>query len=252
VKACRNDALDFTWHPPTRKTSDGSVDVGKRRLVTALAAGAGAVALMRMTPQAHGKSYNPALIRPPGARPEREFLQRCVQCGLCMQVCPTAGLQPAWNEAGLEGLWSPVLVPAIGWCEFECHACGQVCPTEAIEPLSLEKKKKVNIGLAVIDTTRCLPYAYDRECIVCEEHCPIPTKAITFELREVELRDGSRRTLKFPVVDPELCTGCGICETKCPFQDLAAIRVTSAGEDRHPGNQPVLSGGDPDGDTFGY
>ena len=87
----------------------------------------------------------------------------------------------------------------------------------------------------------------------CEEHCPIPTKAITFELRDVELRDGSTRTLKFPVVDPDLCTGCGICETKCPFQDLAAIRVTSAGEDRHPDNQPVLPGGnDPYGQDLGY
>ncbi len=253
VDACKNGSLDFTWHLPTAKTSSGTLDVGKRRLITSLVAGAGGLALMRMTPQAHGKTFNPALIRPPGSRAEREFLQRCVQCGLCMQVCPTAALQPAWEQAGLEGLWSPVLVPAIGYCEFECHACGQVCPTQAIEPLTLDVKKKANIGLAVIDTTRCLPFAYDRECIVCEEHCPIPTKAITFELRDVELRDGSSRTLKFPVVDPDLCTGCGICETKCPFQDLAAIRVTSAGEDRHPDNQPVLPGGnDPYGQDLGY
>ena len=33
------------------------------------------------------------------------------------------------------------------------------------------------------------------------------------------------------------------------FQDLAAIRVTSAGEDRHPDNQPVLAGGN---DPYGY
>jgi MauM/NapG family ferredoxin protein len=253
VGACRNGGLDFTWHLPTRQTSTGTLDVGKRRLVTAAIAGVGGLAMMRITPQAHGKTFNPALIRPPGSRAERDFLQRCVQCGLCMQVCPTAALQPAWNEAGLEGLWSPVLVAAIGYCEYECHACGQVCPTQAIEPLPLEEKKKVNIGLAVIDTTRCLPFAYGRECIVCEEHCPIPTKAITFEERDAMQRDGSVRRLKFPVVDPDLCTGCGICETKCPFQDLAAIRVTSAGEDRHPDNQPVLPGGnDPYGQEFGY
>ena len=252
VDACRNASLDFTWHLPVSQTSTGSVDLGKRRLVTAAAAGLGGLALMRLTPQAHGQTYNPGLIRPPGALAEREFLQRCVQCSLCMQVCPTAALQPAWQEAGLEGLWTPVLVPAIGYCEFECHACGQVCPTEAIEPLALAVKKKVNIGLAVIDTTRCLPFAFGRECIVCEEHCPIPTKAITFELRESVQRDGSLRTLKFPRVDPDLCTGCGICETKCPFQDLAAIRITSAGEDRHPGNQPVLAGVDADQENYGY
>jgi len=167
-----------------------------------------------------------------------------------MQVCPTGALQPAWSEAGLEGVWTPVLVPAIGYCEFQCHACGQVCPTEAIRPLPLPEKQKVKIGLAYIDTSRCLPYAYGRECIVCEEHCPVPDKAITFEMREVTLRDGTVRTLKHPRVDPDRCTGCGICETKCPFQDRAAILVTSAGEDRNPDNQPLLGTGY--GDPYGY
>ncbi|HPD72207.1 MAG TPA: 4Fe-4S dicluster domain-containing protein [Candidatus Krumholzibacteria bacterium] len=242
VAACGNEGLDFRWTLPWRATSRGSVDLGKRRSLAALAAGAVAVALMRITPAAHGKTFHPLLIRPPGARAEREFLQRCIQCGLCLQTCPTGGLQPTWHEAGLEGVWTPMLVPAIGYCEFECHACGQVCPTQAIRPLALAEKKQVRIGLAVIDTSRCLPYAHGRECIVCEEHCPIPDKAITFERRESVQRDASVRTLKFPRVDPDRCTGCGICETKCPFQDVAAIRVTSAGEDRHPANQPLLGG----------
>ena len=47
-----------------------------------------------------------------------------------------------------------MLVPAIGWCEFNCHACGQVCPTEAIRPLDLEVKQKVKIGMAVITAPR--------------------------------------------------------------------------------------------------
>jgi MauM/NapG family ferredoxin protein len=246
VGSCHNQGLDFKWVPPARRTSSGTVDLGRRRLLAAAATGVAGVGMMRITPAAHGKTFNPDLIRPPGASEERDFLQRCVRCGLCMQTCPSGGLQPTWGEAGLEGLWSPVLVPAIGWCEFNCHACGQVCPTEAIRPLDLETKQKVKIGMAVIDTTRCLPFAYGRECIVCEEHCPVPDKAITFEYREATQRDGSVRTLKFPRVDPDRCTGCGICETKCPYQDKAAIRVTSAGEDRHPENQPMLtlSGGD--------
>jgi MauM/NapG family ferredoxin protein len=262
VGSCKNQGLDFQWVQPTRRTSTGTVDLGKRRMLAAVASGAAGVAMMRITPAAHGITYNPDLIRPPGAREELEFLQRCVRCGLCMQTCPSGGLQPTWSEAGLEGLWSPVLVPAIGWCEFNCHACGQVCPTQAIEPLDLKVKQKVKIGMAVIDSTRCLPYAYGRECIVCEEHCPVPDKAITFELREATQRDGSVRTLKFPRVDPDRCTGCGICETKCPFQDKAAIRVTSAGEDRHPENQPMLSVGggefymdtsdDQSSDPYGY
>lgn len=242
VAACRNQALDFQVAPPWRQTSRGRVDLRRRRLLTGAVAGATGLTMLRITPAAQGRTFKPALIRPPGARAERDFLARCVKCGLCMQACPTGGLQPTWAEAGLEGVWSPILVPTLGYCAWECRACGQVCPTEAIVPLALADKKQVKIGLAVIDTTRCLPFAYGRECIVCEEHCPIPDKAITFELRDVRLRDGTTRSLKHPRVDADRCTGCGICEAKCPFQDLPAIRITSAGESRHPRNQPILPG----------
>ena len=33
------------------------------------------------------------------------------------------------------------------------------------------------------------------------------------------------------------------------FKDEAAIRVVSANEDRHPDNQPILTGGAPYGDS---
>jgi ferredoxin len=46
--------------------------------------------------------------------------------------------------------------------------------------------------------------------------------------------------VKVPVVETELCIGCGICENKCPVVDLAGIRVTSVGETRNPGNRLKL------------
>jgi polyferredoxin len=242
VGTCSYRAIDFNFGSPLTAASHGTLDLSRRAVLTAGAGGVAAALTWRMTPQAQGRSFNPSLIRPPGAREETAFLQRCVQCGACMKACPTNGLQPTLFEAGLEGLWTPRLVPLLGYCAYECTACGEVCPTAAIEAFPLEQKKDIKIGLAAIDTTRCIPYAYDRECIVCEEHCPIPDKAITFLKKEVVLRDGSTRVVKQPRVDPELCTGCGICENKCVFKDLPAIRVTSANETRHPRNQPILPG----------
>ena len=197
------------------------------------------VPLLRAGPSAILPS--PQLIRPPGALPERGFLQRCVRCGECMKVCPTHGLQPTLLEAGCEGLWSPILVPRLGYCEYSCTLCGQVCPTGAIQRLSPEEKQKVRIGLAFLDRNRCLPYSQGIPCIVCEEHCPTPKKAIWLEEGSVRDRGGAAKKLKLPRVDLDLCIGCGICERRCPLQDIPAIRVSCIGESRSPQNQLLLS-----------
>lgn len=240
IEDCRSGALKFAWASPLESPTAARLDLSRRAVLGAGLAGVGGLLLFRLSPHGQAKIYNPALIRPPGSLAERDFLARCVQCGVCMKVCPTNALQPATTEAGLEGLWSPVLVPMAGYCEHDCNLCGQVCPTGAIAPLALAAKQQIKIGLATIDTTRCLPYAYGKECSVCEEHCPTATKAIYFREEPVRLRDGGVRVLKQPRVDADLCIGCGICENKCPFNDVAAIRVTSAGETRHPGNRPFL------------
>jgi formate hydrogenlyase subunit 6/NADH:ubiquinone oxidoreductase subunit I len=153
-------------------------------------------------------------------------------------------LQPAISEAGLEGLWTPRLVPKLGYCDYTCNLCGQVCPTGAIELLTVEEKQQTKIGLAAFDVRRCIPYAYGRECIVCEEHCPVPDKALYAVEVEVEDHDGNKRIVKQPRVDPERCIGCGICENKCVFTDRPAVHVFSANEARNPGNQPILPGSD--------
>ena len=113
----------------------------------------------------------------------------------------------------------------MGYCEYNCNLCGQVCPTGAIPRLSVEKKKKAIIGRAVLDRNHCLPFERKMNCMVCEEHCPIPEKAIRFE--EVVDTDftGNGVTLKRPYVVDELCNGCGICEYVCPIEEKAGIEV---------------------------
>jgi len=177
---------------------------------------------------------NPEVIRPPGALGEDEFVQRCVRCAECIQVCIGNGLQPSLLEAGIEGIFTPRLVARSGYCEFNCTLCGQVCPTGAIRRLSLEEKQTIKIGHAWFDKNSCLPYAKAIPCMVCEEHCPTPDKAIKF--RSVRLLDdsGTEVAVQQPYVVDALCIGCGICQTKCPLPGRSAIFVTSDGESRNP------------------
>jgi ferredoxin len=142
-----------------------------------------------------------------------------------MKVCPTSGLQPALLESGLEGLWTPRLVPRLGYCDYGCDACGQICPSGAIPPLDLARKREAIIGLATIDRNQCLPWAHGIPCIVCEEMCPTPQKAVRLE--EVEMTDdlGELTIVQRPYVLEDLCIGCGICEYQCPVAGESAIQV---------------------------
>lgn len=216
------------------------VGITRRGVLFGAAAGLGSVFLTRSSALGEEKTFSPVLIRPPGSLGENEFLAKCIRCGECMKVCPTNAVQPALLEGGLVGLWTPVLKMRMGYCEYECNLCSQVCPTQAIRRIAVEEKQKIKIGLAFFDRNRCLPYASARTCIVCEEHCPTPKKAIWFEEVQVMTPNRQMTTVKQPRVDPELCIGCGICETKCPITDQRGVYVTSVGETRNPKNQVLL------------
>ncbi len=167
------------------------------------------------------------LLRPPGVTDENIFFQKCVRCGECMKVCLRSALYPDLSFGGITGIFMPVIIPRLGYCEYNCTLCGQVCPTGAIPRLSPEEKKKSIIGAAVFDRNLCLPYAKKLNCLVCEEHCPVPEKAIRFErIGDIDYQ-GKKITLKRPYVVEELCTGCGICENKCPLEGRSAIEVFS-------------------------
>jgi ferredoxin len=142
-----------------------------------------------------------------------------------MKVCLTNGLQPVLWEAGLEGIYTPRLVPRMGYCAHTCTLCSQVCPTGAIPRLELEVKQATVLGTAFIYRNRCIPYTEGRDCLVCEEHCPVSPKAIAFVEQEVFNSQGAHILVKAPVVQPDRCIGCGHCEQVCPVGGAAAIRV---------------------------
>ena len=231
-------------------------DPGRRTLLAAGAGGLAAGALLAVG--VRPAEADPRLLRPPGAQDEAAFLSRCLRCSECMKACPTSGLQPTLGQAGIEGFWTPVLVPRIGYCDHGCAACGQVCPSGAIPPLPLDEKRRQVIGVAVIDQTRCLPWAENTPCIVCQEMCPVPQKAIRLAgqgrggggglglgqgqglgqgdgthlgdtggdaLGDGLTQDDLAERVARPKVVGELCIGCGICETKCPVEGVSAIVV---------------------------
>ncbi|MFI4911773.1 MAG: 4Fe-4S binding protein [Sedimentisphaeraceae bacterium JB056] len=181
-QAITYDVIDL----PSREYA--TPDISRRGFALSIAGGffaAKSVALAKTT----GENYNNKLVRPPGAVGEEEFQKRCIKCGQCIRICPTNVLQPASVGLGLVNMWTPVLNNRIGssGCQLNCTACGQVCPTAAIRPISLDEKHgtgdfaddgPIKIGTAFVDRNRCLPWAMDKPCIVCEENCPVSPKAI--------------------------------------------------------------------------
>jgi polyferredoxin len=252
VGACPHDGLKFKFFRKEREVA--SPDLGRRRTITGLAAGAAIVPLMRAN-TGLGKSRNERLLRPPGSLDETDFLSRCIRCGECMKVCPNIALHPTLDQAGLEGLWTPTLVPRIGYCEPSCVLCSEVCPTGAIWQITPKEKgwvvgvssgagqqsQPIRLGTAFYDRGRCLPWAMATDCIVCEEWCPVSPKAIYVQEAQVIDSAGNTKTLKQPRVDPSRCVGCGACEYACPLQEHPAVYVTSIGESRSPSSQILLN-----------
>jgi len=248
VDSCPHNTLQFRFFRKEREVA--SPNMGRRRALSGLAAGAVVVPLLKINTGV-GKTRHERLLRPPGSLDEPDFLARCIRCGECMKVCPNNSLHPTLTEAGLEGLWTPVLVPRHGYCEPSCVLCSEVCPTGAIWQITPKEKgwavgvgdnkNPVRLGTAFYDRGRCLPWAMATDCIVCEEWCPVSPKAIYVQEAQVIDSEGKVKTLKQPRVDPSRCVGCGACEYACPLQERPAVYVTSIGESRSPGSQILLN-----------
>jgi len=134
-------------------------------------------------------------------------------------------LQPTVFSAGWEGVFTPRMDYRVAACEWSCNECGKVCPTGAIEQLTLPAKRKTVIGRAYIDKNRCIPWSDYKTCLVCQELCPVPKKAIVINTAEVTSPDGAKLTLGRPEVVAERCIGCGVCQSVCPVANRAAVEV---------------------------
>lgn len=223
------NAITYQW---SWKPYHSKVDFDRRRFLTTSMGSIAALGLFSIGLK--NKNDNHKLIRPPGSLPENEFLEKCIRCMQCVRICQSNGrcLQPDRIHDDVLQLWAPVAIMREGYCEYNCNLCGKVCPTEAILPLALERKQHTPMGLAYFDKNLCIPFALNKDCIVCEEHCPTPDKAIKFEIKEYTGPDGVTKMVKYPYVIRDLCIGCGICEHKCPLPGEPGIFVITENEKR--------------------
>jgi len=172
---------------------------------------------IKITPKKQSKvavfRKNP--VTPPGSQSRNNFAQNCTACHLCVSVCPTQVLQPAYLEYGLLGMFQPRMDYQMGFCNFECKLCGDVCPTSAISPISLKEKKLKQLGKAKFVKDNCIVNTENTDCGACSEHCP--TKAVNMV--------PYKNKLVIPEVKDEFCIGCGACEFACPTKPYKAIYV---------------------------
>lgn len=198
--------LSFKRAAPASGAADPAYS--RRAFLGIAAGGAMALALRRSQPG----TAQP--IRPPGARPEDEFTGLCARCGACIRACPYHILRPDFGEAGLGGLFAPVIDYAQAHCFEYCNECSKVCPTGAIARLALDAKRVRAIGLAAVDRGQCIAWRDGEYCMVCHEFCPYLA---------IELTD--HNGVNCPVVAADACRGCGACQVNCPAQPIKAIVV---------------------------
>jgi ferredoxin len=164
--------------------------------------------------------------------PEREFLGACIRCGECFKACPNNVLQPLAFEQGLEGLWTPAVKADWAGCESSCNACTQVCPTGAIRAIPLEEKRVARMGLAIVNTKTCLPFAEKEACQLCVDECvSAGYNAIEFTRVGTEV-DSQGEPIEgsgylAPVVLADQCVGCGLCQTRCYAINVADKHLLS-------------------------
>jgi ferredoxin len=228
-------ALKIENDPPTNETPLG------RRGFLSLAAGSAAAVVGAGALTAATKLWGadltgettPLPVRPPGSLPEQQFLQACIRCGECFKACPNNVLQPLGFQQGLEGLWTPAVHADSAGCESSCNACGQVCPTGAIRALPLAEKKVARMGLAIVNTKTCLPFALTEACDECVKECDragyhaIEYTRVGTQTDETGLPVEGSGFLA-PVVLAERCVGCGLCQMSCHAANVNARPALAA------------------------
>jgi ferredoxin len=178
----------------------------------------------------NARSRSPVL--PPGAKDTSTFSATCSRCYACVNACPTGIIAAgSVSHQRLDELFQPEIRyfddaerPDEGFCIESCTNCSQVCPTVALTPLTLRQKRQRKTGTAEIIRDKCLAWNDNEHCMVCQEYCSYA--AID--------SDVDQNDLPRPVVNEDICRGCGVCEHICPAEEKGkAILVRGVREQTH-------------------
>ncbi len=156
---------------------------------------------------------------PPGCGSVSRFNSICSACHLCVSVCPSRVLTPAFIAYGVNGIMQPRMDFRAAHCNYECTVCTDVCPTGALQKLTVEEKKLTQIGVSKFIKENCVVYTDNTTCGACSEHCP--TKAV----KMVPYQNPLNKPLVIPELNTDVCIGCGGCEHACPTKPFKAIYV---------------------------
>ena len=199
----------------------------RRRFLLQTMQGVGLAALGAVTWSAYvGVARSaPLVLRPPGAINEKDFMSKCIRCGLCVEACPFHTLKLA-KISDSAPLGTPYFTPR----DIACRMCKDIpcvppCPTGALSKALVSKKaddgkSKLDIGLAkmgvaVVDADQCIAF-WGIQCDACYRACPIMGQAIVIDSSRND-RTG-KHALMTPRVVGDVCTGCGLCEKSCVTQ----------------------------------
>lgn len=143
---------------------------------------------------------------PPGAFDPDFFLRRCQGCLTCLARCPFESISFLKDKDGKT-------LPFLDTENHPCHLCedmpcASACPNGAVSKMP---EHWVDMGTAHLETEKCLN-SNGMICKMCYYACPIEDKALRWD-------DFNH----LPVIDAEMCSGCGNCRALCPTEAFTIL-----------------------------